>query len=111
MSEVRIDDPARMNVLGLFLAAALRRNLVERGRRCRLRGTMTVDAEGMRASVRFEPDRVVVTREETAHKVVLSAPLHRFVQALTRRTLRSFLRVKIRGSRLFCLRAMRYLLP
>ena len=73
---IRIDDPPTMNVLGLFLASSLRRNLVERGRPCTLRGAMTVDAEGMRATVRFEEDGVTVTRRDTPARA-RAAPLPR----------------------------------
>ena len=108
---VRIDDPPTMNVLGLFLASSLRRNLVERGRPCRLRGNLTVDAEGMAATVRFLEDGVTITRQESASKVRLTATLPVLVRALTRPGLGTLLRVKVKGSRLFALRAMRFLTP
>jgi len=108
---VRIDDPPTMNVLGLFLASSLRRNLVERGRACRLRGALEVDADGMRATVRFEEDGVTVTRKDAATRVRLGGPLPVLVQALTRPGLATLFRVKVRGSRLFALRALRFLAP
>ena len=108
---VRIDDPSDMNVMGLFLASSLRRNLVERGRACTLRGAMAVDAQGMRATVRFEEDGATVTRAEGPVNVTISGPLPLLVRVLVRPGLRSILRVKVRGSRLFALRAMGYLKP
>ncbi len=111
MTAVRVDDPPTMNVLGLFLASSLRRNLVERGRSCALRGVLTVDAEGMRATIRFEDSIVTITRQDGPSSVVLSAPLSMLVQVLVRPTLRGMLRIKTRGSRLFALRAMRFLKP
>jgi hypothetical protein len=111
VATVRIEDAPRMNILGLFLAAGLKRNLVTRGRPCRLRGGLTVDAEGMRATVVFGPDGAVVTRAETPARVVLRAPLAAFVAALARPRLRRLLRIGVRGNPLFALRAMRYLRP
>jgi hypothetical protein len=108
---IRIDDPPTMNVLGLFLASSLRRNLVERGRPCALRGAMTIDAEGMRATVRFEEDGVTVTRRDTPARVSLAGPLPLLVEALVRPRLLTLLKVKVRGSRLFALRAMKLLAP
>lgn len=108
---IRIDDPPTMNVLGLFLASSLRRNLVERGRACPLRGAMTIDADGMRATVRFEEDGVTVTRRDTPARVSLSGPLPLLVAALVRPRLFTLLKVKVRGSRLFALRAMKLLAP
>jgi hypothetical protein len=106
---VRIDDPPSMNVLGLFLASSLRRNLGDRA--CPLRGAMTVDAEGMRATVRFEADGATVTRAEGPADVTVSGPLPLLVRALVRRRLLALLRLKVRGRRLFALRAMGYLKP
>jgi len=111
MPTVRIDDPARMNVLGLFLAASLERNLVGRAKPCALRGALTVIASGMRATVRFDGESATVTRAEESANVTLSAPLHRFVGALVRPGLFAFLRIKVRGNPFFALRAMRYLGP
>jgi len=102
---VRIDDPPAMNVLGLFLASALRR----REGACPLRGALTVDAEGMRATVRFEEDGATVTRAETPATVTVSAPLPLLVEALVRPRLGALLRIKVRGSRWFAWRAMRFL--
>ncbi len=111
MTSVRIDDPSRMNVLGLFVASSLRRNLEERGLACGLDGALTIDADGMRATVRFGPEEVVVTREDVKARVTLRAPLSRFVDALIRPGLLRFLRVRIRGNPFFALRALRYLAP
>jgi hypothetical protein len=109
--DVRIDDPPTMNILGLFLAGTLRRNLVERGRACPLRGSLAVDAEGMRATVRFEEDGVTVTRKEGAELVRISGPLPALMNVLVRPGVRSLLQITVRGRRLFALRAMRYLRP
>ena len=100
-----------MNVLGLFLASSLRRNLVERGRACSLRGVMEVNADGMRATVRFEEDGATVTRQPAPGGVVLKASLPLLIRALVRPRLLTLLRMKVRGSRLFALRAMRFLKP
>jgi hypothetical protein len=108
---VRIDDPPTMNILGLFLAGTLRRNLVERAKDCPLRGNLGVDADGMRATVRFEEDGVTVTRQEGAELVRISGSLPTLMNVLIRPGLRSLLRIRVRGSRLFALRAMRYLRP
>ena len=109
--EVRIDDPPSANILGLFLASALRRNLVERGKSCALRGALVVDADGMRAAVRFEEHAAVVARDADAPAVTLRGPLPVLVRALARPGLFTLLRVKVRGSRLFALKAMRVLAP
>ena len=100
-----------MNLLGLFLAASLRRNLLERGRACDLRGALTIDAGGMPASIRFEEDGVTVTRAETPARVTIRAPLHVLLGALTRPRPGNLLRVRLRGSPRFAWRALRYLKP
>lgn len=111
MPEVHVDDPPEMNVLGLFLATSLRRNLVARGRPCPLRGGLCVDAEGMRATVRFAEDAVTVTRKDEPVRVTLSAPLPALLAAVARPGLGTLLKVRVAGSRLFALRALRYLRP
>jgi len=111
MGMVRVDDPSGMNVLGLFLASALRRNLVGRGRETQLRGTLVVDAEGMRAAVRFEEDGVTVTRRDDAPTATVGGPLPLLVRAVVRPGPLALLRVRVRGSRLFALRALRLLKP
>ena len=111
MPDVRIDDPPTMNILGLFLAGTLRRNLVERGRACPLRGSLAVDADGMRATVRFEEDGVTVTRKEGAELVRISGSLPALMNVLVRPGIRSVLRIKVSGRRLFALRAVRFLRP
>ncbi|MHC4547863.1 MAG: hypothetical protein ACYTEZ_03720 [Planctomycetota bacterium] len=109
MPDVRIDDPPTMNVLGLFLASALRRNLVAEERPCSLRGGLTVEADGMRATVFFDADGATVTRKEGAERVRISGSLPQLLDALVRPGLGTLLRVKVRGNRLFALRAMRLL--
>jgi hypothetical protein len=111
MADVRIDGPETMNVLGLFLARGLRANLLDRGRTCRLRGAMTVEADGMRASIRFEDDAAVVTSAEVDARVVVRASLARFVAALAHPGLASLLRIRWTGNPIFALRALRYLTP
>jgi len=100
-----------MNVLGLFLASSLRRNLVERGRACGLRGGLTVDAEGMRATVRFEEDGATITRKDEPARATVRAPLSLLAAVIARPGLMKLLRVKVTGSRVFAFRAMRFLAP
>lgn len=111
MPSVRIDDPPTMNVLGLFLAAALRRSTVERGRECPLRGNLEVAAGAMTATVRFEEDGIVVTRAQGPSLARVSAPLHRLVRAIVHPNPVSLLRVRARGNRIFLLRALRWFAP
>ena len=111
MRDVRIDDPPTSNVLGLFLASALRRNIVARGKGRGLRGTLAVDAEGMRALVRFEPDGALVTRRDEPARATVSGPLALLVKAVARPTPFLLLRLRVRGSRIFALRALRLLRP
>ncbi len=106
MPNVRIDDPPTMNVLGLFLAAALRR-----GGAPFPRGALTVDADGMQATVRFESDGATVTRAPTEGATTVRAGLPLLVRAIGARSLLALLRVRVRGSRLFALRALRCLYP
>ena len=80
MASVRIDEPAGMNVLGLFVASALRRHDME----VPLRGAIGIDADGMKITVSFEDDGVVVTRKELPTKAFLAATLAVLVSALTR---------------------------
>lgn len=109
MATVRIDDPATMNVLGLFLASALRRNLVGKGKGRGLRGTLAIDAEGMRAAVRFEADGATVTRRDETARATVTGPLSLLVKAVAKRTPFTLLRLRVRGSRIFALRALRML--
>jgi hypothetical protein len=109
--EVTIDDPPGMNVLGLFLASALRRNLLERGKGRGLRGTLAIDALGMRAFVRFDPTGATVTRREDPARATVSGPLPLLVKAVARPTPFTLLRLRVRGSRIFALRALRLLRP
>jgi len=112
VARVSIDDPSTMNVLGLFLASSLRRNLVERARPCRLRGSMTIDADGMRATIHFDDSGAVVSRTAGGGpRVVVSGPLPLLTDAIVRRRLLSLLRVRVKGNRLFALRAMGMLKP
>jgi hypothetical protein len=107
VATVRVDDPAEMNVLGLFLAARLRAYDGEPA----LRGALTVDAEGMRATVRFEEDGATITRQAAPARSEIAAPFQLLVDAMLRPRLTTLLRVKVKGSRLFALRAMRVLRP
>ena len=108
---VVIEDPPTMNLLGLFLASTLRRRLVGEHRPCRLRGTLIIDAEGMRAAVRFDEDGATVTRSETPARVTISGSLASLLEAILRPRPATLFRVRVRGSRLFALRAMRLLRP
>ena len=65
----------------------------------------------VRAPGRVDTAGLTVTRSAERARVTLSAPLHRFVAALVRPGLLSYLRIRIRGSRIFALRALRYLKP
>lgn len=111
MRDVRIDDPPTANVLGLFLASALRRNVISKGKGRGLRGTLAVDAEGMRALVRFEDDGVTVTRKDEPARATVTGPLALLVKAVARPTPFLLLRLRVRGSRLFALRALGLLRP
>jgi len=105
---VTIDDPPTMNVLGLFLASRLRR----RGGAGagRTRGTLVVDADGMRAGVRFEEAGVTITRQGLDDaRASAAGSLAQLVAALARPGLRTLWRVKVRGNRLFAFRAFRNL--
>ena len=97
-----------MNMLGLCLASALRANI---DGSCPLRGTLLVTADGMRVFLRFESDGVTVTRAEAPARTRISGSLAALVSALVRPGLGSLLKIKVRGSRLFALRAMKYLAP
>jgi hypothetical protein len=108
---VRIDDPPAMNVLGLFLASALRRNLLGKGKGRGLRGTLAIEADGMRAAVRFEADGATVTRREGHARATVSGPLALLVKAVVRPTPFLLLRLRVRGSRIFALRALGLLRP
>jgi hypothetical protein len=108
---VRIDDPPGMNVLGLFLASALRRNLALRTKGRGLRGTLAIETDGMRAAVRFEEDGATVTRREEPARAVVTGPLALLVKAVVRPTPFLLLRLRVRGSRLFALRALGLLKP
>jgi hypothetical protein len=99
-----------MNVLGLFLAKSLTRNVVEGGRPCRLRGALTVESEGMRASVVFG-EEIRVTREETKARARISAPMAVLVSALVEPRLSTLLKVKVRGNPLFAWKVMGVLKP
>ena len=107
MVTVRIDAPAEMNVLGLFLAARQRAY----GRTCKLRGALTINADGMRATVRFEEEGAIITRQPAEARCELTAPFDLLIEALLRPRLITLLRVQVKGSRLFALRAMLYLRP
>jgi len=104
---VRIEDPESMNVLGLFLAKSLRRQPDA----CPLAGTLGVEAGDMRAYVRFDGGRAVVSRAAPSAASLVSGPLDALVAAFARPGLRSLLRIRVRGSRLFALRALKWLVP
>jgi hypothetical protein len=111
MVMVRIDDPVTMNVLGLFLASALRRNAPGRSKGRGPRGTLAIEADGMRAAVRFEEDGITVTRRDEPARATVSGPLPLLVKAVVRPTPFLLLRLRVRGSRIFALRALGLLRP
>ncbi len=100
-----------MNVLGLVMAAALRRTFAARPGPGRLRGALRVDAGGMRATIVFDADGARITRREEAVRTEVTGSLANLVDALAHRRLRALLRLQVRGSRVFALRAMRELAP
>jgi hypothetical protein len=66
---VRLEDPERMNLLGLLLRSILERRLAEpaaRRRAARLRGEVAVRGGRMRVTLRFEPTGIVITRAASA---------------------------------------------
>jgi hypothetical protein len=104
--DVRVEEPERMNVLGLFLAEALRRS------RARPRGgSLEVGAGPMRARATFTESGAVVARATGGATATVEAPLHALVAAIARPGLRTLLRLRVRGSRLFALRALFWLRP
>ena len=107
MATVRIDDPAGMNVLGLFLAERLRAYEGE----CSLRGALRIDAGGMRATIHFEEDGVTISRKEVPARCEISAPFPLLIEAMMRPRLGALLRVKVKGGRIFALRAMLVMRP
>jgi len=64
-TDVVIVQPERMNLLGLMLSGLLQRRLLDaktaRLAR-RLSGDVSIDASGMRVTLRFEPNRIEITR-------------------------------------------------
>ncbi len=111
MATVRVDDPPGMNILGLFLASALRRNLAGKASGRGLRGTLAIEADGMRAAIRFEEDGATVTRREEPARATVTGPLPLLVKAVVRPTPFLLLRLRVRGSRIFALRALGLLKP
>jgi len=105
--QVRIEDPPGMNVLGLFLAAALRRS----AHPCALAGILEVGAGRMRAQVRFASGEAVVTRAAGPAKATVTGSLPALVEAIVRPRLRALLRLSVRGSRLFAWRTLQVLRP
>ncbi len=111
MASVGISDSASLNVLGWFLVSGLRRNLEQRGRACTLSGVLEVEADGMRACVEFDGASVVVSPAATDPRARVSGSLNDLVAALVHRRWGALWRVRVRGNRLFVLRAMRLLRP
>ena len=111
MASVRVSDSASLNVLGWFLASGLRRNLEQRGRACKLRGVLEVEADGMRACVEFDGSSAVVSPSAPEPRARVSGSLNDLVAALVHRRWGALWRVRVRGNRLFVLRALRLLRP
>jgi hypothetical protein len=68
MARVTIDEPGRMNLLGLMLADVLQRNVdTEGGQRvlARLAGEFVIGAGEMQVALRVAPDGVTVSRQAT----------------------------------------------
>jgi hypothetical protein len=72
---------------------------------------MTIDADGMRATILFDESGAVVSRTAAGARVVVSGSLPLLTDAIVKRRLLSLLRVRVKGSRLFALRAMGMLKP
>jgi hypothetical protein len=73
-SKVTVVEPERMNLLGLMLRSVIERRLASpfTARATRfLRGDVVIDASGMRVTLRFGGDKVVITREPPAGKPVV----------------------------------------
>lgn len=111
VARLRIVDPESMNVLGLFLAASVGRNLARRDGACRLRGALAVDAAGMRATLTFGREEVTVARGAGEARAAVSGSLAALTRVLARPGFRSFLAVRVRGNPFFALRALGYLKP
>jgi hypothetical protein len=69
---VTIDEPERMNLLGLLLGSLLERRLaVPAAARhaSKLRGDVAIDASGMRITVRFADGAIRITRGAATHAI------------------------------------------
>jgi hypothetical protein len=69
MRDVVIEDEQDMSLLGLILAALLTRRLARRA--TKLRGDVSVDASGMRVTLRFDDRGVRVSRAAPAGRTVV----------------------------------------
>lgn len=98
-----------MNVLGLFLAAALRRNAG--GRPTPVRGVLEVRADSMRAAVVFDETGARVTREAPSPTFRVEGTMESLVRAIARPGLLAWWRLKRRGNYRFAFRALRALRP
>ena len=112
MSElVTIDDPARMNLLGLVLRGVLERSLARRP--SRLRGEVRISADGMEATLRFHDGGVELRREGQGRpRARISGSLASFIDAaLGRGRIRAWLsgRLRVRGGPLTLARLLRVL--
>lgn len=70
MTSVNVVEAERMNLLGLMLSNLLIRKLEDpvAARHARaLSGDVVLEASGMQITLRFEPDRIEVTRGGTDH--------------------------------------------
>lgn len=116
--EVEVVDPDRMNLAGLLAAALVRRGVARPGGAVRaraLRGTVAVEAGGMRFAIEFGPARVRVLREWPERpSVTIRASLGALLRvALGGSVVGAFLRggVRFRGNPVTALRMIPLLRP
>ena len=94
---VTIDEPERMNLLGLLLASLFERRLGDAAAArsaSKIRGDIAIDANGMRVTVRFTAGSIRITRDAPARPVArLRGSLSALLDAtLGRNRLRSWAR-------------------
>ena len=78
--EVVLEEPERMNLLGLFMKSALESRL-EHVERARVRGDIALTGGSMSCTLSFSPDRVVVRKGVAGDpKAHLKGPLDSLVQ-------------------------------
>jgi len=72
---------------------------------------MTVNADGMRATVRFGESGVLVTRQPVDADVEVSGSLAVLTAALVELRLTTLLRIRLKGNPLFAWRALKVMRP